>query len=123
LAHYVMEIDETELTEFIEVLPVAEDPSEKEFFGSCAFEITDGDLKCRISFGTNHGDVGIALRSSSFPEPILEVVLEEVTKVRLQADPSILIVLGRARGASGTDPQPTERLTLELDPLRIRIND
>ena len=119
-----MKIDETELIEFFGAAPVAEDPEEKEFFGSSRFEVTERDLKLSVSFGSYHGDMTITISSTGHDEPVLQAMLSEISEVRIQGrEPRILEVVGKVRGATGNDPQLERRVAISLAPLKVTIED
>jgi len=118
-----MKVDEAELIEFFGVVPVPEDPEEKEFFGSSLFEVTDRDLKLSVSFSSHHEDLSLFILSAGQGEPILRAKLDQISEIRVSGNPSVLEVVGRARGATGGDPQIKQRLCIALDPMRVTIED
>ncbi len=118
-----MKISGTELIEFFGVAPIAEDPEEKEFFGSSLFEVTDRDLKLSVSFGSHHDDVSLSILSAGQDEPVLRAKIEEISEVRVSGNPSVLEVVGQARGSRGSDPEIKQRLTIALTPLRVTVED
>ena len=118
-----MEVDETQLIEFFGVLPVSEDPEEKEFFGSTMFKITQHDLKLSVSFSSYYEDMILHLLFKGSQEPFLEATVKCLSGIRIQNDPKILSVVGKTRCASGSDPDSVTRVTITLDPLRVVISD
>ena len=118
-----MEVDETQLIEFFGVLPVHEDPEEKEFFGSSMFEITQHDLKLSVSFSSYYEDIILHLRFEGSQESVVEATVKHLSGIRIQNDPKILSVVGKTRGASGSDPDSVTRVMITLDPLRVVISD
>ena len=118
-----MEVDETQLIEFFGVLPVHEDPEEKEFFGSSMFEITQHGLKLSVSFSSHYKDMSLHLLFEGSQESFVEATVKCLSGIRIQSDPKILSVIGKTRGASGNDPDSVTRVMISLDPLRVVISD
>ncbi|MHC4546099.1 MAG: hypothetical protein ACYTDW_19320 [Planctomycetota bacterium] len=118
-----MEVDETQLIEFFGVLPVHEDPEEKEFFGSSMFEITQRDLKLSVSFSSHYEDMSLRLLFEGSQESFMEATIKCLSGIRVQSDPKVLSVVGKTRGASGSDPDSVVRVMITLDPLRVVISD
>lgn len=118
-----MDIDETELIQFFGVLPVEEDAEEKEFFGSSTFRVREGTKTWTVHFGAHHGDVGVVLEMEGHGAPVLRATLTDITAVRVDEDAEILRIMGQARGATGTDPEVTERATITLAPLTVVTRD
>jgi hypothetical protein len=117
-----MEYDETELIDFFGVMPEEGDPEEREFFGSCAFEVRRGNLILRISFSATHPPKVIAeLLNSAGDAPVVRVDMREAAAVRVEHASRRLVVLAAAQGAWGSDPRPEERMVISLDPLSLTI--
>jgi hypothetical protein len=117
-----MEYDETELIDFFGVMPAETDPEEKEFFGSCAFEVRRGNLILWISFSATHPPNVIAeLRNSAGEAPVVRIDMREATAVRVEGTPRRLVVLAAAQGGPGSDLRLEERITISLDPLSLAI--
>ncbi len=119
-----MEYDETELIDFFGVVPQEHDPEEKEFFGSCAFEVRRGNLTLRISFSSTHPPKVIAgLLDSAEDTLIVRVKVREAAVVRVEHAPRRLSVLAALEGTCGNDPPLEERLAITLDPLSLVVSD
>jgi hypothetical protein len=119
-----MRFDETELTEFFGVLPVEQDPEEKEFFGSSEFEVVRGKFTLSISVSPTHSPkVIIDLLSLDAPDPVLHVEIREAVAVRVDQKERRLVVLARPENARGGDPDLAERLRISLDPLKVTVCD
>ncbi len=118
-----MKFNETELIEFFGVPPLEENPEEKEFFGSSAFEVVRGQVTLRISFSTHSPKVIADLLLLDGDSPIMNVSLYDASKVRVDTTPRRLVVLGRAEGEKGSDPQLVEKLSIHLDPLKVDVTE
>jgi hypothetical protein len=118
-----MEFDETEVTDFFGVTPLAQDPEECEFFGSCAFEVVRGQLVLRISFSPTHSPKVIAdIFHSSGGVRAVHAVVSDAAAVRIHSKPQRLVVLAARPGGQSSDPQLEERLTVSLDPLSVAVS-
>jgi hypothetical protein len=117
-----MEYDETALIDFFGVMPEETDPEEKEFFGSCAFEVRRGNLILRISFSATHPPKVIAqLLNSAAGAPVVRVDVREAAAVRVEGASQKLVVLAAAQGVRGGAPRLEERMAISLDPLSLVI--
>jgi hypothetical protein len=118
-----MDIDETQLTQFFGVPPLAEPPEEKEFFGSSTYEMVRDGMKLVVSFSSHHEDMLLRVLPETGGDPIIEVAITAISEVRIDSARRRLSVVGIARGEAGADPQVEERVTITLDPLRVTVRD
>jgi hypothetical protein len=115
-----MEFNETDLIEFFGVVPIKEEPEEKQFFGSSAFQVTQGPWTLSVSFSATHAPMVIAdLSHSAEPEPIVHAELRDATAIRVESSPARLVVLAASHGSRGSDPTLEERMAIYTDPLKI----
>ena len=78
--------DEADLVAFFGVLPVEQEPSEKEFYGSIGFEYKQDNLSLEISISQNFRDFFLDLKLSSLESPILHIHIENVASVEIHRD-------------------------------------
>jgi len=118
-----MQYDETELIGFFGVMPEKADPEEREFFGSCAFEVLRGDLILRVSFSSTHFPKVIAeLLPSAGGMPIMYVEVGEAVVARVESSPQRLVVLAASEKGGDKDSQLDEKVTVSLDPLSVTVS-
>ncbi len=82
----MLKIDETELIEFFETLPLEQDPGEKEFFGTTIFEIQQDGLHLTISFSAHYHDCYLDLKTDQAQKPFLELKFYNVQEVKVKHD-------------------------------------
>ncbi len=99
------------------------EPEEKEFFGSCAFEVSYGDLDLSVSFSSYHNNMILLLMTKKKREEILHIKIYKIMELRIRDNPKRLLVMTTAKSADGSDPALIEKVAITVDPFKVAIND
>jgi hypothetical protein len=97
----MIEANEYDLIEFFGVLPQAQPPEEKEFFGITTFEVKRKDLRLSFSFSTLHPGLSLRLQPEQTGDDLFAVELAGLRDMKVETrDPSSAILLCRTVGTA-----------------------
>ena len=108
----MLEIDETELTEFFGAIAEEQSQDEREFFAAPLFVKQVDDLEIQFSVSAHLRDMRLTLRRADQSEPVLELAVPNIKAVAVEHhDPSPwLRVTSETHGVTRIRVDPTIRI-------------
>ena len=82
----MINIDESELIDFFEVLPAKEPKEEKEFFGSLQFDVYSSGYHLSFNVSSHFADLYVELKKDSDEEPVASIIMKDIKEFEIVRD-------------------------------------
>lgn len=117
----MIEIDESELTNFFGVVQSSQSVEEKDFFGTMVFDVDRGEFHLNFSLSTYHPGLSVYLEYKPTGQKLLSVALPGLRDIRVESLSSgISELLCRTVAAIGT--LTTEQSEQVIHEMMIRVD-